>query len=176
LYPTALAVESLSAQTRDTNSKQLNIMDNIWKPHMTVAALVEQDGRFLLVEERCGGRLVYNQPAGHLEDNEGLLDAVVRETREETAWHFQPESVTGIYRWRHPVSHATYIRAAFAGRGISHDPNRPLDPEIVQTLWLSVDEIRQQQDRLRSPLVLRCIEDYLAGVAYPLALLTDIEQ
>jgi 8-oxo-dGTP pyrophosphatase MutT (NUDIX family) len=142
---------------------------------MTVAAVAEQDGRFLLVEERSGGRLVYNQPAGHLEDNESLIDAVVRETLEETAWRFVPASVTGIYRWRHPVSQNTYMRVTFAGRLEEHLADQALDPDIEQVVWMSIDEIRQRRDQLRSPLVLGNIEDYLAGAAYPLSLLADVE-
>jgi 8-oxo-dGTP pyrophosphatase MutT (NUDIX family) len=147
----------------------------IWKPHVTVAALIEHDGRFLMVQERISGKSVYNQPAGHLEDGETLIDAVKRETREETAWHFEPESVTGIYRWRHPENHATFIRVSFAGKGLYHDPAVELDSDIERTLWLTAEEIRYQPDKLRSPLVLRSIDDYLAGSAYPLSLLTSLD-
>jgi 8-oxo-dGTP pyrophosphatase MutT (NUDIX family) len=147
----------------------------IWKPHMTVAALVERDGRFLLVQERIEGASVLNQPAGHLEDNESLLAAVIRETREETGWRFEPDAITGIYRWREPVGQQTYIRVGFRGRVLAHDPDMPLDEGIEQTLWLTADELEQQQQRLRSPLVLRCIRDYLGGARYPLELLNDLE-
>ena len=142
---------------------------------MTVAALIENDGRFLMVQECIAGKSVYNQPAGHLEDNETLIDAVIRETREETAWHFEPESVTGIYHWRHPENHETFIRVSFAGKGLSHDPTGELDSCIERTLWLTEEEIRCQPDKLRSPLVLRSIDDYLAGSAYPLSLLTSLD-
>ena len=142
---------------------------------MTVAAVIKQDDRYLLVEERSGGKLVYNQPAGHLEDKETLLQAVVRETLEETAWHFEPEHVVGIYRWRHPVKHETFMRVAFCGQAVQHDPDQSLDTDIERTLWLAVDDIRNQQDKLRSPMVLRCIDDYLAGTRYPLSLLVDIK-
>jgi 8-oxo-dGTP pyrophosphatase MutT (NUDIX family) len=146
-----------------------------WKPHMTVAALIEIGGRFLLVQERIGGQSVYNQPAGHLEDNESLLEAVVRETLEETAWQFEPEVVTGIYQWRHPDKQTTFVRVTFAGQGVCHDPTRELDSVIERTLWLSPEEIRAQPEKLRSPMVIRCIDDYLAGAAYPLSLLTTLE-
>jgi 8-oxo-dGTP pyrophosphatase MutT (NUDIX family) len=146
----------------------------IWKPHMTVAALVERDGRFLLVQERIEGLSVLNQPAGHLEDNESLLAAVARETREETGWLFEPDAITGIYRWREPVGQQTYIRVGFSGRLLAHDPDVALDEGIEQTLWLTPGELEQQQQRLRSPLVLRCIHDYLCGARYPLGLLNDI--
>ena len=142
---------------------------------MTVAALIENDKRFLMVQERIAGKSVYNQPAGHLEDDETLIDAVIRETREETAWHFEPESVTGIYRWRHPENHETFIRVSFAGKGLYHDPAGELDSCIERTLWLTVEEIRGQPDKCRSPLVLRSIDDYLAGSAYPLSLLTNLD-
>ena len=147
----------------------------IWKPHITVAALIESDGCFLMVQERIAGESVYNQPAGHLEDSETLIDAVIRETREETAWHFEPESVTGIYHWRHPENHETFIRVSFAGKGLCHDPAGELDSCIERALWLSAAEIRCQPDKLRSPLVLRTIDDYLAGSAYPLSLLTNLD-
>jgi 8-oxo-dGTP pyrophosphatase MutT (NUDIX family) len=147
----------------------------IWKPHVTVAAVLERDGRFLMVRERISGRPVLNQPAGHLEDNESLVEAVIRETREESGWRFVPERITGIYRWRMPERQLTYLRVAFAGRGVAYDPDHPLDDGIEGTEWLTADELRRQTDRLRSPLVLRSIDDYLAGADYPLALLADID-
>ncbi|HUT41855.1 MAG TPA: NUDIX hydrolase [Gammaproteobacteria bacterium] len=147
----------------------------IWKPHVTVAAVLEQDGRFLLVQERVSGKSVYNQPAGHLEDNESLIDAVIRETREESGWQFEPERITGIYRWRQPEQQQTYLRVVFAGRGLAHDPACTLDDGIEGTVWLTAEEIRRQTDRLRSPLVMRSIDDYLAGADFPLTLLADID-
>ncbi|MGB5260657.1 MAG: NUDIX hydrolase [Gammaproteobacteria bacterium] len=149
-------------------------MSLIWTPHITVAAVIEQDGHFLLVRERSAGRLVYNQPAGHLEDNESLLEAVVRENLEETAWCFEPEAVIGIYRWRHPHTQETFLRVSFAGRATAHLPERPLDPDIEGVCWMDIDEIRARQSELRSPLVLRSIDDYLEGRVYPLSLLADI--
>jgi 8-oxo-dGTP pyrophosphatase MutT (NUDIX family) len=144
----------------------------IWKPHVTVAALMENDGRFLLVQERVSGKTVYNQPAGHLEPGETLLEAVIRETREETAWEFLPESLVGIYQWRHPEKEQTFLRVNFSGRGLQHDPESELDADIERTLWLTLEEIKSQRERLRSPMVLRSVEDYLAGVRYPLTLLS----
>ena len=146
----------------------------IWKPHVTVAALIEHEGRFLLVQERISGKSVYNQPAGHLEDGETLIDAVIRETHEESAWVFEPDSIIGIYQWRHPEKEKTFIRATFSGKGLHHDPESELDACIEQTLWLTPEEIRNQPDRLRSPMVLRSVEDYLAGARYPLTLLSDL--
>lgn len=145
-----------------------------WKPHVTVAAIAEKDGHFLMVEENAAAGRVYNQPAGHLDDGEGLLDAVVRETLEETAWHFRPEALTGIYRWRNADSSRTYLRVCFTGQCIHHEQGRPLDPDIVRALWLTADELRADAGRLRSPLVLRSLDDYLAGKRYPLDLLTDL--
>lgn len=153
----------------------MNNMEEIWKPRVTVAALLERDGHFLMVEERVAGKLVYNQPAGHLEDGEGLVAAVVRETLEETAWHFQPAALCGIYRWRHPQKQDTYLRVAIAGEGLYHEPERELDADIERVLWLTPDEIRARSNSLRSPMVLRCLDDYLAGSSAPLTLLVDIE-
>lgn len=147
----------------------------IWTPHVTVAAVIEQNGRFLLVQERESGRTVLNQPAGHLEDGESLIAAVIRETLEETGWHFQPDAIIGLYRWRHPAKGVTYLRVTFAGAGLSHEADRPLDEAIEDTLWMSVGEIRGLPEMLRSPLVLKSIEDYLAGARYPLSVLADIE-
>jgi 8-oxo-dGTP pyrophosphatase MutT (NUDIX family) len=143
----------------------------VWKPDVTVAAVIERNGRFLLVEERIRGRLVLNQPAGHLEDGESLLDAVVRETLEETAWRFTPEWLLGIYQWRSPRGHTT-LRFAFTGSVHGHDAARPLDPPIVTTHWFARAEIAQRAPQLRTPLVLRCIDDWLAGRRLPLEALT----
>jgi len=147
----------------------------IWKPNVTVAAVIERDGNFLLVEEDADGRRVLNQPAGHLEDGESLCAAVVRETLEETAWHFAPEALLGVYRWQYPARNLTYLRFAFVGRLVRHEPGRKLDQGIVGTLWLSPEEIRRQGRRHRSPQVQRCVDDYLAGQRFPLQLLKDVE-
>jgi 8-oxo-dGTP pyrophosphatase MutT (NUDIX family) len=143
----------------------------IWKPNVTVAAVIERDGRFLLVEEETSKGLQFNQPAGHLESDESLLAAVSREVLEESAYHFVPRHLLGIYRWHAPSSDSTYLRFAFTGDITGHDPDRELDDGIVQTVWLTPDEIRASQARHRSPLILRCVEDYLAGKRYPLDLL-----
>ena len=142
---------------------------------MTVAAVAEDGGRFLLVEEYIDGRALLNQPAGHLEEGENLLAAVIRETLEETAWHFQPTALVGLYRWRQPDKGSTVLRATFSGRCTGHDPGRRLDADIRCVHWLSPQEIRQQSASLRSPMVLRSLEDYLAGHAYPLTLLNDVD-
>src|SRR5690242_9178502 len=107
------------------------------KPDVTVAAIVENEGRFLLIEERVGGRLVFNQPAGHLESNESIVEAVIRETLEETAWHFEPDAVTGIYLWQQPDKVRSFVRVAFCGRVVRHESQRALDRGIRRALWLT---------------------------------------
>lgn len=147
----------------------------IWKPNVTVAAVIERDGKFLLVEEETAAGLRYNQPAGHLESDESLLDAVVRETLEESACHFVPQHLIGIYRWHSAESDTTYLRFAFSGIIDGHEPGRELDSGIIRTLWQSYEEIRASRSRHRSPLILRCIEDYLAGKRFPLELLVHYD-
>lgn len=145
----------------------------IWTPHVTVAAIVERDGRFLLVEEEVDNDIVLNQPAGHLEEHESLVAAVVRETLEETAWHFQPDALLGVYRWHNPRTQATYLRFAFTGILQQHEPQRPLDDGILRTHWFTAEEIRAMASRHRSPQVQQCVDDYLAGRRYPLDSLQD---
>ena len=147
----------------------------VWKPNVTVAAVIERDGKFLLVEEETAQGVRFNQPAGHLEADESLLAAVVRETLEESAYHFKPEHLIGIYRWHADESNTTYLRFAFGGEITGHEANRPLDTGILRAVWLSPDEIRATQARHRSPLILRCVEDYLAGRRYPLELITHYD-
>jgi 8-oxo-dGTP pyrophosphatase MutT (NUDIX family) len=148
--------------------------DMVWKPDVTVAAVTERDGRFLFVEERAGGRLVLNQPAGHLEDGESFADAVVRETLEETGWRFRPDAIIGVYLWRSEQSRRTFLRVAFAGSLTAHDAARPLDGAILRTRWLRRDELLEPGLRLRSPLVRQCVDDYVAGVRYPCGLISHI--
>jgi len=133
-----------------------------WNPEVTVAAITARDDRFLMVEERIGGRLVLNQPAGHLEDGETLIEAVIRETREETAWRFRPEALVGIYLWRAPDGRS-FLRFAFCGTVDDHHPQQPLDEGIQRTLWMTHEQLLAQGARLRSPMVLRCLQDYLLG-------------
>ena len=141
-----------------------------WDARLTVATIIERDGRFLIVEEYADGEeLVYNQPAGHLDEHETLAAAAIRETLEETAWEVQVEDIVGLYYWTHPQGH-TFIRTCFAGRALHHHPNQPLDHGIVRALWLTRDEIAALGPKLRSPMVLRCVDDYLAGRRYPLEL------
>jgi len=153
---------------------QARLSDAIWKPHVVVAAVIEERGRFLLVEEETDAGLRLNQPAGHLEDGESLLDAVRREVFEETAHRFEPTALLGVYRWRHPDKGHTYVRFAFTGTVLGFDPTAPLDEGIVRTLWLSAEEIRASSPRHRSPLLAKCLDDYLAGRSYPLELLHEL--
>jgi len=115
--------------------------------------------------------MTLNQPAGHLESGESLIDAVIRETNEETAWQFEPTHLVGIYRWQHPKNKDTYIRYCFTGTATNHDPNQKLDDDIHQALWLNKQQLLVRQADFRSPLVLDCLNDYLAGQRYPLTLL-----
>ena len=144
----------------------------MWKPNVTVAAIIEQDGRFLLVEEQTANGLQFNQPAGHLDQYESILSATIREALEETAHHFEPSHLVGIYQWTPPANpDLTYLRFAFCGTVHGFDPDRQLDDGIVRAVWLSYDEIRACQERHRSPLIMQCIEDYLDGKRYPLSLI-----
>ncbi|MBC7162131.1 MAG: NUDIX hydrolase [Immundisolibacter sp.] len=143
----------------------------IWTPRVTVAAIVERDGRFLLVEELAEGRLVLNQPAGHLEHGESLIDACRRETLEETGWKVEPESVVGLYRRVEPTSGITTLRVCFSARPVEHYPDQPLDTGIERAVWLDREALAACADRHRTELVLRCLDDYLAGARHPLALL-----
>jgi 8-oxo-dGTP pyrophosphatase MutT (NUDIX family) len=138
---------------------------------VTVAAVIQHQGRFLLVEEQTDDGVRINQPAGHLEPDESILEGAVRETLEESAYGFSPTGLVGVYRWRHPTRSVVYVRFAFCGDLGPHHARRTLDQGIVRALWLSPDELRACAPCHRSPLVLRCVEDYLAGRRYPLDLL-----
>ena len=149
--------------------------DLAWSPSVTVAAVIERDGRFLLIEEQARGRLVLNQPAGHWEPGESLVQACVRETLEEAAWEFTPSALVGIYDRHHTEEDKTYLRLAFCGSLGRSFPERKLDQGILRVLWLTPDELRAAAPRHRSPVVMRCVEDYLAGRRYPLDLLTHYD-
>lgn len=142
----------------------------IWTPHVTVAAIVEREGHYLLVEERSEGRVVLNQPAGHLDPDESLVDAVIREVREETGRIFTPESLVGVYLWTHPAGE-TFLRVAFCGAVGERLPASTLDREIIDAHWFSLAEIEAMRHRHRSPLVARCIADHRAGSRQALDLL-----
>jgi 8-oxo-dGTP pyrophosphatase MutT (NUDIX family) len=153
-------------------------MSRTWKPNVTVAAVCEKDGKFLLVEEKGYEGVVLNQPAGHLEAGESLLEAVVRETLEETAHRFTPEFLVGVYVWQYgkgsDVSQTTYMRFTFAGTAGQHEPDRALDTGIVRAVWLTRDEIQRESGRHRTPVVMRCVDDFLAGRRYPLELIAHV--
>ncbi len=141
------------------------------QPSLTVAAVIQHDGRYLVVEEETEDGIRINQPAGHLETDESILEGAVRETLEETAYGFSPTGLVGIYRWRHTASGLTYVRFAFCGELGAHRAGRALDRGILRTLWLTPEELRACASSHRSPLVLRCVEDHLAGRRYPLEIL-----
>lgn len=149
-----------------------------WQPDVTVATVVVRDGRLLMVEETVAGRLVLNQPAGHLEPDESLLDAALRETREETGWEVSLTAFVGAYQWKAPPVDGSpgrhYLRFAFAAEPVGHDPSRPLDTGIVQALWLTPTELQGLHDRHRSPLVWQVVADYLAGRRHPLDLMRQL--
>lgn len=144
-----------------------------WKPNVTVAAVIERHGRYLLVEETTSHGLRLNNPAGHLDPGETPAQGCARETLEETAHPFQPEALVGVYLARSQPSgqDVTYLRFAFTGTLGDAEPGRRLDTGIVRTVWLTPQEIEASQDRLRSPLVWRCVQDHMAGQRYPLALI-----
>jgi len=142
----------------------------VWLAHNSVATIVERDGSFLMVEELDAGRVVFNQPAGHLDEHETILDAAVRETLEETAWHVELTALVGIYHYPAPNG-VTYIRHCFAAQPLQHEPQRPLDTPIVSAQWLTAATIFDPQFAARSPIVMRCLQDYLDGKRYPLDLI-----
>ena len=147
-------------------------MNRVWKPNVTVAALIERDGRFLLVEEETDDGLRFNQPAGHLDQGESLVAACAREALEETAWSFRPTALIGVYQWPRPQGDITYLRFAFGGELGEHHADRKLDAGILRAVWMTPEEIRASADRHRSPLVWQCVADCLAGRRYPLELIT----
>jgi 8-oxo-dGTP pyrophosphatase MutT (NUDIX family) len=155
-------------------------MNTRWKPSVTVAAIIERDGKFLLVEEHTADGLRLNNPAGHLDPGESPPQACARETLEETAFHFTPSALVGVYMSRFERAipgqdeslDITYLRFAFRGELGDHMAGQALDEGIVRTLWLTLDEIRACAHLHRSPLLLKCVEDYLAGKTYPLDLIT----
>jgi 8-oxo-dGTP pyrophosphatase MutT (NUDIX family) len=144
-----------------------------FNPDITVACVIVREGRFLLVEESVRERLVLNQPAGHLEPEEGLIEAAAREALEETGWTVRPTAFIGSYLWQADGG-KTYMRFAFAAEALSHDPERTLDRGIVRCVWLNPDELDAEAARLRSPLVRAAIDDYLAGQRAPLSLVKHV--
>ena len=146
----------------------------MWSTHTTVATVVEKDQQFLMVEELVEGKTVINQPAGHLEPGETLIEAAIRETLEETTWHVKIESFLGLYHYTSEATGICYIRSCFIGKPCHEVTDRELDSDIVQVHWMSIDEIRESQVQLRSPVVLQVLEDYFNGTTYPLSLITTL--
>ncbi|QSX77558.1 NUDIX hydrolase [Agrilutibacter solisilvae] len=145
-----------------------------WQPDVTVATVVVSDGRLLVVEEAVAGQCVINQPAGHLEPDESLVEAALRETREETGWDVRLTAFVGAYQWKAPESGRHYLRFAFAAEPVSHDPGRALDDGIIRALWLTPAELKAEAGRHRSPLVWQVAADFLAGRRYPLDMLQHL--
>lgn len=143
-----------------------------WYPHKTVATVVERDGHFLMVEEQADGSVVFNQPAGHLEAGESLLEAARRETLEETGWEVEPVRFLGLYHYTSTANQTCYIRSCFIANPVRHHGDRQLDREIIKAHWLTFEQIEQLENQLRSPVVLRVLEDYRQGIGYPLSLIT----
>lgn len=143
-------------------------------PELTVAAVIERNGRFMLVEEHVSGRLVLNQPAGHVEPGESLAEAVIREALEETAWSFVPEAIVGVYLWGRDGVQNPFLRVAFSGRCTAHDSRRKLDDGIERVLWLSREDLLARSPQLRSPMVMRAVDDYGRGIRYPIDLFQDL--
>lgn len=141
----------------------------VWKPRVTVASVIEHDGRFLMVEEMHYGQLTINQPAGHMEHGESLLDAVRRETLEETGWRFEPTALLGIFHMQRDDPNRVYLRFTFTGELLEQVPDYRIDPDILAVHWLTPEEIRSQQPRVwRSELVGRSLDMYTSGVRHPL--------
>lgn len=146
-----------------------------WTPAITVAAVAHREGRFLVVEEEVDGAVVFNQPAGHLETGESLAEAVVREVLEETGWDFEPDCLVGVYLYPRPRPLTSYLRFCFAGACTAHHPERPLDHGIIRAPWMTRAELAAEAGRLRSPLVLHCVDDFLAGRRYPMDLVSHVQ-
>jgi 8-oxo-dGTP pyrophosphatase MutT (NUDIX family) len=140
----------------------------------TVATIVERNGAFLLVEEETSAGVRINQPAGHLEGGETLVAAAIRETLEETGYHVAPTALVGIYRWQAPVTGATFIRFAYSAVIVSHESHRKLDEGILRAFWLSYDDVLSSRDRHRSPLVLRCVDDFRSGIRGSVDFVTEL--
>lgn len=150
-----------------------------WQPDVTVATIVVRDGRLLCVEERVNGQVVINQPAGHLEPDESLLDAALRETREETGWDVRLTAFVGAYQWKAPTqpdgsNGRHFLRFAFAADPVQHDPGRELDTGILRASWMTPAELMAARERHRSPLVWHAVADYLAGQRQPLSMLQQL--
>lgn len=148
-----------------------------WQPHITVAAIIERDEKFLLVEEKVEGYIVYNQPAGHWESGETLQEAAARETLEETGWEFFPSALVGIYRWKHPRKDETFLRFTFCGHSSSKQITTQLDKGIIKASWLRANEIFALPEiKIRSTMVTHSLQDYLDGKRFDINLIHDVNQ
>jgi ADP-ribose pyrophosphatase YjhB (NUDIX family) len=141
-------------------------------PHATVATVVEKDGRYLMVHEHRDNKWVYNQPAGHIENGEGIIDAAIRETLEETAWEVEPQAIAGISIY-HAPNGISYLRTTLVCKPIKHHAKRDLDPDIHKAIWLTYEELLEKSEQMRSPIVLKVINDVRQGLLYPLAMLYE---
>jgi len=139
-----------------------------WAPHVTVATIIERDNRFLMVYEDADGKLVYNQPAGHLDPDETLKEAAIRETLEETGWTVKLTGVVGVNLYTAPSNGITYCRTTFIAEAVSHDANYALDTGIIEAVWLTYEELVARKDQLRSPMTLQILEEYRAGRRFSL--------
>ncbi len=139
-----------------------------WAPHVTVATIVERDGRFLMVYEEADGKRVYNQPAGHLDPHETLQEAAVRETLEETAWHVKLTGVVGVNLYEASNNGVTYMRTTFIAEAIHQEAGRVLDTGIIEAVWLTYEEILERRTQLRSPMTLQIIDEYRSGRRFPM--------
>jgi 8-oxo-dGTP pyrophosphatase MutT (NUDIX family) len=145
--------------------------DTDWQPHVTVATVVEDNGHYLLVEEFRDGKLVYNQPAGHLDPNESLAEAAVRETLEETGWHIDLQGLVGLALYYAPQNQTTYHRTTFYAQAIRHDPELTLDDGIERAVWMSYEDMLNAADKMRSKLVIQAVEQYRNNHKYPLSMI-----
>lgn len=146
----------------------------IWTPHVTVAAIIERDQEFLFVEETVNGESVINQPAGHVEDGENFIEAVIRETLEETGWYVKPQYLVAVYRWK-CHNNETFFRFTFAAHAQKHDPKLPLDTGIIRSFWLDKASLENRSVNLRNPMILDSINRYFQGHEYPLDLFVDLQ-
>lgn len=145
----------------------------VWTPHATVAAIVEREGRFLFVEEISHGQRVYNQPAGHIDEGESIKGAVIRETLEESKWQVEPTELVGMYTYKAPSNNVMYYRFCYVCQAVREIPDAQLDKDIIAAHWFTLDEVKKIKGQLRSPLVMKCLEDYLAGKRYPMDLVYE---
>lgn len=176
LHPVNSRLHALPFGTRMSSESAIATAEtrNVWQPDVTVATLVVRDGALLMVEEDVQGRRVLNQPAGHLEPDESLVAAAVRETLEESGWDVVPTALVGIYQWKSATDGRHFLRVALAADPIGHHPDRTLDSGILRALWMTPSELQAAAHRHRSPLVWRAVTDYLAGCQHPLSVLSQL--